>query len=84
MPETILGLHLLVTPELRGFLIDHGLDPVTPSFERFFGVLAPYGEDVHSAAPFEASFTFTVDDDSITLTVDGDMDVVDATRSDRN
>lgn len=71
------GLSLMATPELRAFLIDHGLDPVAPRFERFFGHIGAYEEDIRSVAPPEAEFTFTVDGDAITLSVDENLDVVD-------
>jgi hypothetical protein len=65
------------------FITDHGLNPIAPtSPETFWGHFTPYEEEVLSTDPFEARFTFTVDSDAITLTVDDDLVVVDTMRHD--
>jgi len=72
---------LLAETELLTFLTDHGLNPLVPETqERAPGTLANYDENVLSVDPFEAEFTFTIDDDSITLTIDEDVSVVDVER----
>lgn len=73
MDDTILGLHLLATPELQGFLMEHGLDPIAPSYERLFGRIAPYEEDIRSLDPLDARITFGVEDEEITLAVDEEL-----------
>ncbi|MDY6764216.1 MAG: hypothetical protein SV377_00765 [Halobacteria archaeon] len=66
------------------FITDHGLNPVAPtSPEAFWGYFTPYNEEITSTDPFEARFTFTIDGDSITLTVNDDLDVVDVERSEQ-
>lgn len=80
--EFVFGLYLFTVPAVRAFLIDRGLDPVAPSFERFFMRIGSYGEEVLSTDPFEAEFTFTVDDDAITVAVDEDLTVEDVTDAD--
>ena len=54
------------------FMTEHGIDPIHP--EAFH--LTGFEETVHSVDPFEGEFTFRVDGDAITLTVDDDLDVV--------
>jgi len=72
---------LLAETELLSFLTDHGGNPLVPdTYDVAPGALANYGEDVRSVEPFEAAFTFTIGDDSITLTIDEDVSVVDVTR----
>jgi DNA-binding transcriptional ArsR family regulator len=72
---------LLGKTELLSFLTDHGMNPLVPETrERAPGALANYEEKVHSLDPFEAEFTFTIDDDALRLTIDENMSVVDVTR----
>jgi hypothetical protein len=67
--------------ELLSFLTDHGGNPLIPdTFDVGPGAVANYEEDVRSLDPFEAAFTFTIDGDSITLTIDEDVSVVDMER----
>lgn len=69
-----LGVHT----ELMGFMLECGIDPVSP--EGFDFPYAAADETVLSHHPFEAQYTFTADGDAITLTVDGDLSVIDVTR----
>lgn len=72
--------HLLVNRHLLHFISGHGLNPIAPeSPMTFWAHLARYDEEVISADPFEAEFTFTIDGDTITLTVDDDLNVVEVT-----
>jgi len=72
---------LLGTTELLSFLTDHGGNPLMPdTYDVAPGAVATYGEDVRSVEPLEAAFTFTIGDDSITLTIDEDVSIVDVTR----
>ncbi|MFC3476841.1 winged helix-turn-helix domain-containing protein [Halobacterium litoreum] len=75
--RTTFGVYLLDSVELQSFLTAHGVDLVSPDYDQFASVVMNYGEEIHDADPFEASFTFTADGDAITLTVDDDFDVVD-------
>lgn len=70
--ESAFSSYLLGTTEVMAFLIDHGIDPIRP--EAFH--LSEYEETVLSVDPFEARFTFTADDETLTLTVDDDLSVV--------
>ena len=74
--ESIFTAYLLGNTDLMGFLIDHGIDPIQPNAFH----LTEFDEEVLSVDPFEARFTFTADDESITLTVDDDFSVIDVTR----
>lgn len=74
---SIFTIRLLASPELMAFMIDHGIDPMAP---EAFHVTNLKREQVVSTEPFEARFTFTADDEAITLTVDDELAVVDVTR----
>lgn len=75
-------LNLLGTTELLAFLTTNGINPIAPPPERFGTTILNYEEEVLGLDPFEARFTFDVDGDCITLTVDDDLSVVDVTRHD--
>jgi hypothetical protein len=71
----------LPAPELLTFLFDHGINPLAPvSAHRMDLVLNEYDETIESTDPFRATFEFTVDDDSLRLTVDRNLDVLEHTR----
>jgi DNA-binding transcriptional ArsR family regulator len=74
--ESVFTSYLLGTTEVMGFLIDHGIDPIRP--EAFH--LSEYEETVLSVEPFEARFTLTADNETLTLAIDDDLSVVDAER----
>jgi hypothetical protein len=69
---------LVVTPELLEFLAGHGLTPFSPS-ERYPEVVWNHTEEVLSLEPFEARFTFDVDGESCSVTVDDTLSVLHAT-----
>jgi len=72
---------LLAKTELLSFLTDHGGNPLIPdTFDVEPGAVANYEENVLSVDPFKAEFTFTIDDDALTLTIDEDVSIVDVTR----
>jgi hypothetical protein len=76
-------LSLVADADLLSFLTDHGLDPIAPPREdirEIDRIHMNYDEEVCSVDPFEARFTFTAGDEALTLTVDDDLSVVDATR----
>ena len=80
-PKSIAPGVLLSNTELLAFLTAHGINPFAPdSLNRASRALAEYDEEVVSTDPFEARITFTVDEDSITLTLDEGLSVVDVTR----
>jgi hypothetical protein len=76
-------LKLVSRTELLAFLTAHGLNPVAPSRGSIAAVdrvHMDYDEEVLSTDPFEARFTFSADADTLTLTVDDSLDVVDVER----
>lgn len=68
---------LLANPDVMAFMIDHGLDPLIPRAFHHSSLEA----DILSTDPLKAHFTFSAGDETLTLTVDDDLDVVDVTRS---
>lgn len=71
-------MNLEATTELLAFLTAHGLNPVAPTqLSQVWHVLEDYDEVVHSTEPFEAQFTFTIDGEALTLTVNDALSVVD-------
>jgi hypothetical protein len=71
---SIVSMHLAASTELLAFLTARGVDPLADPWDWGW----EYGEEIRSTDPFEGRFTFTVDGDSITLTVNDDLDVIDA------
>jgi DNA-binding transcriptional ArsR family regulator len=67
---------LLDVPELLVFVGEHGLNTSSHGIEWGWD----YEEEIVSVDPFKARFTFTIEGDSITLTVDDTFAVVDATK----
>lgn len=67
---------LLSHPALMQFMLDHGVDPMAP--EAFH--MAGCEESIMSADPLEARFTFTADDEAITVTVGEGPKVLDVER----
>lgn len=64
---------LLSNPDVMAFMLDHGIDPISPNA---FHLTAE--ETIDSTDPFEGSFTFFADGDALTLTVDDDLSVIDS------
>ncbi len=67
---------LLDVPALLAFVGDHGLNTTTRGIEWGWD----YDEAILSSDPFKGQFTFSIDGDSITLTVDENIQVVDVQR----
>lgn len=74
------ALRLLTNFDFVAFLVAHEVNPVSPVPENW-KIWKDYDEDIISVDPFKARFTFSIGDDSITLTVDDDLTVIDATTS---
>jgi hypothetical protein len=75
------ALSLTANTDLQKFLLAHDINPVSPSSPAtHYSALMDYDEDLRAMDPFEARFSFSVDGDSLTLTVDDDLTVIDATR----
>ena len=62
------------------FLTDHGINPIAPSPRCYSMIVSSFEEEVCSVEPFEGRFTFTIDSESLTLTVDEELDVGAVTR----
>jgi len=73
--ESVFTAYLLGNTALMRFLVDHGIDPIQPNAFH----LTEFEEEIVSVEPFEARFTFTADDEAITLSVADDLSV-DVTR----
>ena len=79
-PSSIAPGILLANTELLAFLTTRGINPFAPeSLNRTSQAIAQYDEEVVSTEPFEARLTFTADGDSITLTLDEDLSIVEVT-----
>lgn len=71
-----------VNTDLLDVLTAQGLNPIFPDVPTDVQrIYSNYDEEIRSSEPFEARLTFTVDDASITLTVDDDLEVIGVTRS---
>jgi hypothetical protein len=78
--EAAFAVALLAEVEVLAFLADRGINPVSPADPTVFGTaLMDYEEEVRSVEPFEARFTLGVEGDSLTVTVDGALEVVETT-----
>lgn len=67
--------HALGNIDLLAFMTTHGIDPFASNAFH----LRACEEEILSTDPLEARYTFNADGDAITLTVDDDLSVVDAT-----
>lgn len=67
---------LLNVPELAAFVSDHGYNTTSDGIEWGWD----YNEEVLSTDPFKGRFTFSIDGDSITLTINEDLDAVEVTQ----
>jgi hypothetical protein len=72
---------LLSEPRLRAFVVSREVDLFALEFDHWDRFIS-YEEDVLGTEPFEARFTFTIDEDTITLTVDESLEVADIERDD--
>lgn len=69
------------TTELLTFLFEHDLNPIAPGAARQLdAVINGYEEQVRGTDPFRAKFSFSIDGDRLTLTVDETLTVVDTGR----
>lgn len=76
-------LKLVADTHLLAFLTAHGLNPIAPSRDSLAAidrVHMDYAEEVRSVEPFEARFTFSADGDTLSLTVEDDLETVDVER----
>lgn len=66
------------TVEMLAFLTAHGLNPIT---DPCGPVMRNADEEFLSTDPFKARFTYTLNDNTLTLTVDDDLNVIEAAKS---
>jgi len=74
-----LGGLLVATTPLLDFLTEHGHNPFSPS-PRYPGVVWDFEEEVLNVDPPMARYTFSVEGDAISLTMNEALDVVDVTQ----
>lgn len=70
---------LLNNTDFLEFLTSHNLNPITGT-SGVYKAMIEYEEDVLSLEPFEARFTWTIDSETLTLTVTDELEVVNAER----
>lgn len=75
--DGVIVTRLLGDLDLRLFVGEHGIDPLAEGIRWGWA----FEEEIISVEPFEAKFTFTIDGDAITLTVDDELTVTDVYRS---
>lgn len=68
---------LIATTDMLAFLTAHGINPIT---DPWGPVMKTADEEILSTDPFEARFSFTLDGETLTLTVNDYLSVVDATK----
>ena len=66
---------LVGTTELQSFLTARGFNLLSEDYETFSAVFKNYEEEVLEIDPLEAVFTYELDGDEISLTVDDDRTV---------
>lgn len=69
-------LSLMSNINLLAFLTAHGINPVSPTAHTAYdAALMDYEEELLSVEPLKAKFTFSIDDDTLVLTVDDELNV---------
>lgn len=72
---------LYANTELLAFLTTHGLNPIAPdSIHALNRTLQNYEEEILSADPLRARLTFSADGETLSLTVDEELTVVESSR----
>ncbi len=75
------AIGLLAETELVQFLVEHGHNPIAPeSIRSVNSILNDYDEEILQHDPLRARFRFHADEETLALTVDADLDVVERTR----
>lgn len=80
--ELRVGQALLADPGLRRFCFDHGVDILTTSIWELGFAMTDNHVTVRSTDPWEVALKVTCAGDTLELVVDGDLNVVERTRSD--
>lgn len=71
--ESVISMHLAADPALLSFALDHSIDPLSEPWDWGW----EYEEEILSTNPFRGRFTFCIERDEVSVTVDEDLDVVD-------
>jgi DNA-binding transcriptional ArsR family regulator len=75
------GVGLLANTALLDFVTDHGLNPIDPdSIRAVNSVTQDYDVEVRSTEPLRVGLTYTIGEDSVSLTVDEELNVLESTR----
>lgn len=74
--EGLFGILLMTNIDLLAFLTAHGIYPLT----THEWVTSSYEEEILSTDPFEARFTYRIEDAILALTVGDDLSVIDVER----
>lgn len=69
--ESPIGTYLFDNPNLRSFMLDHGIDPFDSAGFHFHAL----EETVRNHDPLSADLKYSIDGDSIEFTVDGELNV---------
>jgi hypothetical protein len=78
--ESAFTVTLIANADVLAFLATHGINPVSPSDPTAYAAaIMDNEEELVSVEPFEARFTFAIDDDTLTVTVDDSLTVTEAT-----
>lgn len=73
----IIGLRLMANTEYLAFFTSRGINPLTDIEWQS----SDYDEEILSTDPLRMRFTYTLDDDSIALTLDDELEVVEVTEN---
>lgn len=69
--------HLCLTnTEFLSFMTSNGVNPISPR-SGFYEVLSTHQEELISTDPLEVRLTFTIENDTLSLTIDNTLDIYD-------
>ncbi|MEF8785892.1 MAG: helix-turn-helix domain-containing protein [Haloarculaceae archaeon] len=76
-----IGIGLVASTELLDFVTDHGRNPINPdSIRAVNSITQDYDVAIHSTDPLRVGLTYTIGEDSLSLTVDEELNVLESTR----
>ncbi len=78
--RSIGSMHVVAATEVIDFISDHGINPISDPWDWGW----EYDEEIVSLDPLRATFTFSIDDETLEVTVDQDLTVIDSSRSSSN
>lgn len=74
--QTTVGARVYGREEMQKFILDHGADPVSSTASE----RPPFDHEVLSTNPFEGKFIYRGIDETLEITLDENLDVVDVSR----